>query len=1134
MINVKKLPASLNTDDDARVLQPSEVLNVENMRVGVSADGKNFQIRNFPSTQLIFEIAVPYNNLSIGTAKDFNRQRIIWFAWNDNEQHAIHCYEVPTDTHYIVLLSSQTADGFNWERTSRIDKNARVIGDLLFYTDNLNEPQCVNIEAGIKLNQPSYNTTTDPYQTPIKYQILTLIKRPPTYPLQVAKITDSGFPNNYIQNNAYQFCYRYWSKYYMYSALSSFSQLEPFNSASDTFNAITVALSFDEQIDKDTQQVDLVVRYGNFGKSFVIRSWNKDNYYDDLAIKAHNQNAVALGITFYDNQVGIALDDVTANTSFHNVARLAKTLEDARNRLFLANLLKGYNTPTTTSLSVSLGTINTGGAGTYTAAWKYFYLQWINTTNGSTGTIPFYYAYYGSINPTSYYYLSQQSPTPPVSVNASAASRSWATEIQLAADIRRNTAAPVGTIWDIFYPFTFYDTGSTTQLIYTVDVGNLQFFKSSASYRVSIAFYDRFRRKTGVVDKDISVTIPDRTYAQSVFNATINWALSNADAANEIPVTAYYYQIHITRNRNEIFFEQIWCINTNYAFKATDGTITYNTTFVDTATYAVAFDVNLLFTAGLGYVFTEGDLLRMYKSDNTNVLFNVIGQDGNYVLCAPKSIGTLGAAVGFLIEIYTPYKPSTTEPYFETGYVYDIVRPGKSNRTYGTLSGSINGDCYAIQRDKGGSSLYFVEAMSPNDKVWQIWQTDRGWINLVDKIGEQIKETAIDFSDTYINGTKTNGLNVFQPLNTKDVGNSSGAITKLQLTNKQTEDGTVMLVITETDHLSAYLQEVQLVSAVQNAFIAASSEVIGTINALKNGKGSINPESVEEYQGVVWGISALNGSAWQYSNDGVIDISDYKGINFFERFCHRYIAQGLNSSNNPIHSVYDPSSDELLFVLPATEDESFQPDLPSYDNITPDYTSSIKNRFDFYDGQAKIVIFKAQQNKWVGAYQYIPDCMSNLGNKLFGLSLASLYLFNENLSSFNTVFGVQYPQRICIAGNTNPSVIADLFDIALESNKIPNYSVAYTKLPDEQITDLTDSNYVNKEGVQVARWFRDRLSPNASGTADEKMYAGDVLKSNVPLIMLEFKIYDEQLILFSINLGFEVSVGTQQILQSGK
>lgn len=1135
MINVKLLPASINCDDDTRALQPTECLNIENFRVGVSADGKNFQIRNFPSTQLIYQVFVPYNNESIGTAIDLGRQRIFWFGWNDYGFHAIYTYDIPSNTSYIVLLSSQTAEGFNWDRYSRIDKNARVSGDLLLWTDDNNEPQCINIEAGIKLNQPSYVTDTDPYLIPIPYTTLTLIQRPPTFQLQVEKITDAGFVNNFTALNAYQFTYRYIYKDYQESVLATYSALIPYNNVTETFNAVTVLLPFTEDIPDYVQQVDLCVKYGNYGKTFVFKSYNKDNFYDALAIAAHNSNTTALGTTFYDNSIGIAIDTETANTSFDDVALTAGSLEIAKNRCMLAKVKKGYTTPPLTSLTVSLGTYNTGGAGTYTAQWKYFYLTYRNITTGVTGTSIYYYAYVSTLSTTSYFYITHQSITPPPSVNSSDATSSWATETQLAAWVQRNYSPPAGTVWQ-YGAFTFFTTGATTDVIFAVDLSGLQFFKSSSLIKVSIAFYDRYRRKCGYVNSDVTITIPQRTSTQSVFATNIEWTLSNLFATNEIPDFAWYYQIHVSKNLTTRFFLQIFVTATTYATKTATGSATpytYSTTYTLNSTYATAFDVTPLFNNGLGYIFTEGDLLRVYKTDGTNVLLNVLGQDGFYVLTTPYDFGVLGA-VGFLIEIYTPYKPSATESLFETGDMLPILNPGTSSRQYSTLSGSINGDCYAIERDKGGSSLYFCEAMSPNDKVWQIWQMDRGWSTEIDTIGQKIKETNIDWSNTFISGTKSNGLNKFGALNTKDVGRSSGAITKIQLTNKQQEDGTVLLVITETDHLSAYLQEVQLLKAAGNADIITTDEVIGTINALKNGKGSINPESIEEYQGVVWGVSVLNGVAWQYSNDGVTDISDNKMIGFFDRYCKRYIAQGYKSSLNPIHSVYDPSSDELLFVMPATEDAGFQPDLPSYEGVPPDYTSSIKNKFIIYDGKAKTLIYKPLQNKWVGSYQYIPDCMASLGNKLFGFRLADLWLFNEDYNSFNTIFGIEYPQRICIAANTNPSVIADLFNIALECNLIPNYSVAYTKLPDEQITDLVESDYVNKEGVQVAEWFRDRLSPNQTGTAEDKMYKGDVFKSNVPLIQLEFSIYDKQLILFSINLGFEVSMGNNQILQQTK
>lgn len=1139
MINAKILPVSVNSDVDIRMLQPTEVLNIENLRLGVSEDGKNLELKNFPSTTLIYNVALPYTNFGIGTAKDLSRQRLFAFVWNDYGLHCIYAYDIPSDTTYIVLQSSQTASGFNWSRTSRIDKNARVIGDLLLYSDNYNEPQCINIEAGIKLNQPSYVTTTEAYATPIPYTTTTLIKRPPIYRLQVSKLTDTSFYGNYIPNNAYQFCYRYQYKNYQYSALSAFSQLIPPNYVDETYNAVSVAMSSNEVIDEYVQAVEIIVRYGNYGKSFIIRRFDKNNYYDNLTIQMQNLNVTQLGITFYDNMGGIALDDITANTSQHLVALLAETLESARNRVFLANVLKGYTTPTLSSLSASLGYYNTGGAGTFSFQWKYFYLYASN--GGAPVQIPYYYAYNSTKNPAAYWFSDSNFLTPPPSKNSDDATTAWATETDLAGWIFRNVAPPSGYHW-IGAAFVFYDTFTTTNIIFTVNLNGLQFFKSGQVKKVSVTFFDRYRRKCGLASPFIEVNIPDRTgITQSVFSATIFWQLLNNYASIEIPDWAYYYQINIDKDKD--FFVQYRSVTTNYVNRDQDGTYVYGfLTFTEGTTYATAFDLTPLFSLGMGYTYAVGDYLTVYFNDGTNTKMSIIGVDGNFVFCQPTDIGTVGA-VSYLVQILSPYVFTATDPLYETGDVYPILNPTTVSRQYSVLTGSINGDCYAIERTVGIVN-YFVEAMSPNDKVWKIWQTDTGWLNFVDSIGQQRKETNIDWSDTNINGTKTNGLNVFQPLNTKDIGNSSGSIQKIQLTNKQTEDGTVLLVITEEDHLSAYLTEVQLVAAANNNSIVQTDEVIGTINALKNGKGTINPESVEEYQGVVWGTSILNGVAWQYSNDGVIDISDYGMNRMFDRYSKRYIANQYNSSTHPIHGVYDPSTDEMLFSLPAVESPTFPPVLPSYDDITPSYASSIQNRFDIYDGQAKTLIFKPQQNVWTGAYQFPFDCMSNLGQKLFGVSAGNLYLHNERFDSFNVIYGVQYPQRICLPINIlTPSVIKDIMNVALEGNgKIPNYTVLYSEYPFTQITDLasTDTNpdgtprWENNEGVLSASFFRDRLSPNVTGTAEDKMYEGDIIKSATPMVMIEFQTYDSQLIVNFINFGILLSTGHGDILNLKK
>lgn len=1146
MINVKKFfTLGINADDNSRALQPGEYLNAENLRVGVSEFSKNYVISNLQATNLLYDIGMPYINLALGRAVDYERQRLVWLNYNTNGLSQILAYDLQLNITYVVLNESQTQFGFNWNTANRISRNAKMINGYLAYTDNLNEPQYIDVEAGIKLNQPGYVTTVAPYGVPIPYTTTTLIRRPPIFRLTMTKVTDGGFSNNYIALNAYQFAYYYTYKNYQQSALSTYSQLAPLNYATDTFNAIDVYMQFSEDIDDYAQSVTFVVKFGNLGKTNIIRTWDKANYYDNLAITSHNANAVALGLRFYDNVAGIAMDTVSANTSFDNVALLMKTLEIARNRLFGGSLLKGYTTPNTTSLSGIIGTINTGGAGTYTANWKYFYINYTLPPSPTVFQKQFFYAYQSTLNPDAYYYSTHQTSSPPGSVNASDATTAWATETELYFDIYRTVPPPTGGVWQPPTP-TFFDTGDTLSLVVTSPVpGGVQFFKSSGSYNLSIAFFDRFRRKCGVVNKTITVTIPDRTSTQSVFAASINWALRNGDALNEIPIWAYYYQIHITLDLTTRFFAQIYAEASAYVLKAQDGTFTYTaTTFALNSTYAIGINTQSLTNNGLGYVYNPGDLMRIYKTDGTNVVIPIIGQDGNFVQLKPQDLGTLGATTGFLIEIFTPYKQSLTEPYYETGDVLTILNPGTNTRTYSALTGSINGDAYAIEREQTGSTLYFVEAMSPNDKVWQIWQTDRGWINIVDTIGQTLTLTKIDFSDTFINGTKTNGLNKFEALNSTDIGSDSGGIQKLQLTNKQQQqDGTVMLCVATQEALSIYLGETQLVAAAQNSDIALAQGVIGTINSLKNSRGTINPESVCEYNGDMWWIDMINGKIAQYSNNGIIDVSDYKMTSFFDRYCKKYSSltaaqiQALCGFSY-VETCIDPSTKELLITLPQVEASAvisgiptgFTQPLPSYSTLPP-YASSIQNRFSPYDGTAKTMVFKYIQNRWMGAYQFLPDLIEQVGNRLFGLKSGSLWVFNENPSSYNTIFGIQYPQRICFTGSIEPSEIADLFDLAVEANSLPNYSVVLVQYPNQQITDLQATDFVNKEGVQYATFFRDRLTPTSQTLLPEQLlYSGDVLKSAVFNCMLEFQNYDTQLTVHFVNLGVEESFGHQQIL----
>ena len=225
----------------------------------------------------------------------------------------------------------------------------------------------------------------------------------------------------------------------------------------------------------------------------------------------------------------------------------------------------------------------------------------------------------------------------------------------------------------------------------------------------------------------------------------------------------------------------------------------------------------------------------------------------------------------------------------------------------------------------------------------------------------------------------------------------------------------------------------------------------------------------------------------------------------------------------------------VYYTYPTTESTL----LPSYDEGLPDYATSIQNRFDYYDGTHKIAVFKPARNKWTGAYKWQPDCMDYLGNKLLGFKDGMLYLHNEDFTSFNIIYGEEYPQRICVPINIgDPSAVKDVMDIALEVNgKVPNYTVLYSSYPIEQITDIAFDDvradnlpaWENKDGILYASFLRDRLS-DLEGGITRSLLEGDIITSISPKVMIEFVTFDSQLNINFLNLGVLLSSGNSSIL----
>lgn len=1123
---------------------PNSWINMENCRTLTTDAGEVGNVESIGSTILISNPALPAGtNYRIGSPVDEAKSRIIYFIWNSNGDHCIFVYFPRTAALLPMLLNSQVTGGLGFDKNSLIH-SAVVINGCVYWTDFLNEPRRVDIDAGLKMNNPSYVTNVLPYTNPLSQSVIAWIRRQPGLPPIATKITQTSpaLVYNFIAKEAFLFQYRYQYRNFEFSTLSADSLLVDFNADGETFNRIDITIPLGEQIDQDVIRIDVVATYLQSGISFIIYSFIASQI--SAAIAAHNSGTIALKVIFYNDQIGIALDSAYAAKPFDSVPIRCETISAAKNRSFQGNYVIGYGTPSTSSLTAIPVTQSQGGGGGVIGEWFLIDLIYVPNDDPTEQVFSAYIIKLNTLSPAPGYYapfvLFPINPTfgPPfpASVDFSIMNYLGSDAPTATAVLAEAAASPDGlmsySMLDLIDQNTSVNItgapGSIPGLVNQIVV------KSDDYYELAVNFLDNAGRKCGVAPS-VKVQIPDRVYNQLTYYAYIQWALSNVNAITEIPDWAFYFSVNITKSLRTRFFIQARGRNITYATKDADNVYTFNTAAYALTNAGIAIDISTIFPLGLGYVFSDGDIMKIYRPTATYVV-SVIAQVGQWVIGQLADLGTIGntssLVADFIFELYTPYQLQANEPYYEVSQIYKITNPTLSTRTYSIITGQIEGDTHLIARtDIFGQ--YLAEAMSSNDKFYKLWFTDVGRPNFIDIIGQTEKQDTVAFSNTFIQGSQNNGLSTYNALDTKDVFPECGAIRKLQLTSKvEGEQGSVMLGVCEEETASMYLSESQLLSTNTNADIAISNEVIGTINVLKGNFGTVNPESVVEFRGNIFYYDALNGKFIQYSSNGLFPISSYKMTRYWKLFSDQYLSMTQAEiealgSRPFVFTAVDPHNWELLVSVPKLLTAPPK-------GYLPDYTDMIYP-FDIWDGQAKALVFKlaAQPNHWSGAYNITAEGFAVVNNQVYAFKNGQIWQMNSE-ETFGNFFGVQYKSRIMFVGNQAPNRPKVYNNISVESNLIPSLTYFRTEptLAEfdefdlyEQASDLVDFNYEVKEGQLYSFIYRNKLVPTAEGLTFDGLLTAEKIRALTLKVLLEFQTTNNPVELRAVNLGFQVSAG---------
>ena len=1087
----------LDGDTQDFLVGANAYVNGKNFRFATTDKGAVGGLENVLSTRAITHSLPAGTNDCIGAVADEAKNRAIFFNWNSNGNHGIYCYDKGTDTVYTVLLNSQITGGLNFSKDWLIHSSNVVDNILYWVNDHINQPRRLNIEAGIKLNHPGYVTSVLPYTSPLKQAEVSLIRKPPAYPITFV-LSGGSNPGNFIRNSAFQFAYRYVYRDYELSVLSEYSRTAGFLLPSDLGNAYLLTIPVDEAVNNDVLKIELVVKDLESNKYFIIKTWDKGKAGDAAAITAHNAGT-PLTFMFYNDQNGIAISDADAAELFHSIPIYSRTQEVAKNRLWLGNNVRGLTASEETSL-VAYPVQDEGGV--LTGRW--WRLKW---TTG-LGVATKYVIDITGIPTSGYYswtsgYIDPVSPVFPVSVNFGdlVFEGAGATNVFAYNGI---AGPPYATLIE----FSF--AGGTSIVNSPPAVSSLvgkKVHKSGAGKRVAIAFYDFAGRLGGAVTKEaLKLITPDRQYGTVAYTRFITWSVSNIDALSEIPEWATSYSILTTKCLRTRSFFQIRAENMGYATK--DGSGNYIFTSSAWAATHLGIGINLagLKPPGLGYVFSEGDFVKVYIGTNVYELV-VIDQSGDWIIANLSNLGTLNSGTSALVEVYTPFKENLNELFFEVGNRYPVLDPGLPSRRYSTMSGDIEGDVWLIERTKSASQ-YLVEAMSPNDKLWTIWNTDAGRAIARTGLGQELRDRNICFSNVFQQGTQVNGLSNFDVLDYQDLPIESGPITKLKLTSKTQDEGSVMLAICKYDVSSIYIGEAQInQSNGATAFFSKADGVIGTINPLKGGYGSVNPESVcmTDSELVFWWDMNKEKYVF-YSLNGVTAVSDNKLTRFFRQFCRQYNsmtkAQIEALGSRPfIVASQDPHHKEVLVTVPTLLADNPR---GMTDVVGLDYP------YDIWDGQAKTLVYKYPMDSWHAPMGFLPEYYVVIGNDLYSFKDGKIHQHNAG-PGYNNFYGVPQKSRIAIIGNQEQSLVKIWESLAIECNLVPDYVHLRTESPNVQSSDLVNDEFRSWENIWYAGILRDRLTPTLMNkTVVERLHYGDNMRGPAIRILLEWDVNTAQ------------------------
>lgn len=342
----KLIPRYLNKDDDARLIKSIEMTDALNVRVSSEEDGDGGVVKNaFGNSAVSFLTGNNWQGLShalpagvnraVGNVVDQKNGIIIFFVWNDEDNHSI--YQFSTSTNYASLVYRDSVLAFTENGFVKGDVINTVTNDiLLYFTDGVTPPKKINVSRAVIGGYSEVITNGTDEE---KLEFITLAKKPPLDPPTYEFFTDTNVDDNNIYEDNFQFSYQYVYLDGEYSALSKYTDLAVANNQyldgfiddaqRNQFNAIRVYV---ETSTADVKTIRVLGRRGNTGPWFIVGEISNPALVSPST----------LYIDFKNDELYQFISQDEANKIYDAVPFTAQSQTISGSRLFLGNYTEGY------------------------------------------------------------------------------------------------------------------------------------------------------------------------------------------------------------------------------------------------------------------------------------------------------------------------------------------------------------------------------------------------------------------------------------------------------------------------------------------------------------------------------------------------------------------------------------------------------------------------------------------------------------------------------------------------------------------------------------------------------------------------------------------------------------------------